>query len=315
VAVEDGASLQVVSGSGGMISMDGAVTSGSVGAQLARSRLVRRLRTSVPALIGVTVLCIYLVLAIIGPFLAPYPPEEYHVQDAMQPPSSTYLFGTDEYGRDVFSRVLAGARSIVIIAFASTLLGVLLGTLLGLVCGYYQGKTDELLMRLVDAAMSFPSLLLALLILTVAGSSMLNIIVCIAVLFIAPVARVVRSVALELRSQQYIQAAQARGERGHFIIFRELLPNAVAPITVECSIRVSYAVLIGASLGFLGLGVQPPTPDWGLMIYEGRNLIQIAPWVVLAPAVAISTLVIGTNLFADALSQVLDRSERGAEWH
>jgi ABC-type dipeptide/oligopeptide/nickel transport system permease subunit len=315
VAVEDGASLQVVSGSGGMISMDGAVTSGSVGAQLARSRLVRRLRTSVPALIGVTVLCIYLVLAIIGPFLAPYPPEEYHVQDAMQPPSSTYLFGTDEYGRDVFSRVLAGARSIVIIAFSSTLLGVLLGTLLGLVCGYYQGKTDELLMRLVDAAMSFPSLLLALLILTVAGSSMLNIIVCIAVLFIAPVARVVRSVALELRSQQYIQAAQARGERGHFIIFRELLPNAVAPITVECSIRVSYAVLIGASLGFLGLGVQPPTPDWGLMIYEGRNLIQIAPWVVLAPAVAISTLVIGTNLFADALSQVLDRSERGAEWH
>lgn len=263
-------------------------------------------------MIGAGILLVYLLLALVGPSIAPYPPNEFHYEDALKKPSSTYWFGTDEYGRDVFSRVLAGARSIVLISFMATLIGVAIGTFLGLLAGYYGGFSSEVIMRLVDAAMSFPSLLLALLILTVVGSSTLNIILCVAVLFVAPVTRIIRSVAIELRPQQYILAAQARGERSTYIISKEMLPNAVAPIIVECSIRVSYAILIAASLGFLGLGVQPPTPDWGLMIYEGRNLIQIAPWVVLAPAAAISILVIGTNLFADALSRVLDRSERGA---
>jgi peptide/nickel transport system permease protein len=165
-------------------------------------------------------------------------------------------------------------------------------------------------MRVADGVMSFPSLLLALLVLTTLGPSVGNIIVAVAITFIPRVARIIRSVALDLRTQPFVLAAQARGERAPYIITRELLPNTVSAILVESSIRVGYAILIGASLGFLGLGVQPPTPDWGLMIYEGRSMIQIAPWLVIGPAIAISILVIAANLFADGISRVLDSSER-----
>lgn len=259
--------------------------------------------------IGAIILIGYLLLALVGDRLAPYPPLEFHYQDTLQGPSSTYWLGTDQYGRDIFSRVLAGARSIVVIAFGATALGVIGGTLIGLAAGYYGGKTDEAIMRLGDGVMSFPSLLLALLVLTTLGPSVINIILAVAITFVPRVARIIRSVALDLRAQPFVQAAQARGERAPYIIVREMLPNAIPAIIVESSVRVGYAILIGASLGFLGLGVQPPTPDWGLMIYEGRSMIQASPWVVVGPAIAISTLVIAANLFADGVSRVLDTGE------
>lgn len=165
-------------------------------------------------------------------------------------------------------------------------------------------------MRVADGVMSFPSLLLALLVLTTLGPSVINIILAVALTFVPRVARIIRSVALDLRGQQFILAAQARGEHTPYIITRELLPNAVSAILVESSIRVGYAILIGASLGFLGLGVQPPTPDWGLMIFEGRSMIQPAPWLIVGPAAAISILVIAANLFADGLGRLLDSGER-----
>jgi peptide/nickel transport system permease protein len=269
-----------------------------------------RLLESRSAVLGGTILIGYLFLAIFGAAIAPYPPLEFHYQDTLQGPTQTYLLGTDQFGRDIFSRVLAGARSIFLIAFGATALGVTVGTLVGLTAGYYGGKIDEAIMRVGDGVMSFPSLLLALLVLTTLGPSVVNIIVAVAITFVPRVARIIRSVALDLRTQPFVQAAQTRGERAPYIIAREMLPNAVPAIIVESSIRVGYAILIGASLGFLGLGVQPPTPDWGLMIYEGRSMIQASPWVVIGPAIAISILVIAANLFADGVSRVLDSSER-----
>lgn len=273
----------------------------------------RRLLATTSATIGGVILLVYLLLAIFGAAIAPYPPLEFHYQDTLQPPSGTFLLGTDQFGRDVLSRILAGTRSIILIAFGATALGVVGGTLVGLTAGYYGGKIDETIMRVADGLMSFPSLLLALLILTTLGSSLVNIVIGVAITFVPRVARIIRSVALDIRTQPFVQAAQARGERAPYIITREMLPNAMPAIIVESSIRVGYAILIGASLGFLGLGVQPPTPDWGLMIYEGRSMIQTAPWLVLGPAVAISLLVIAANLFADGLSRVLDSSERMEE--
>lgn len=275
----------------------------------APARRWKALLGSRSAVLGAVVLIGYLLLAVVGDRIAPYPPLEFHYQDTLQAPSATYWLGTDQFGRDIFSRVLAGARSIVLIAFGATALGVVVGTLIGLTAGYYGGKTDEAIMRVGDGVMSFPSLLLALLVLTTLGPSVVNIIVAVAITFVPRVARIIRSVALDLRTQPFVQAAQARGERAPYIIVREMLPNAIPAIIVESSVRVGYAILIGASLGFLGLGVQPPTPDWGLMIYEGRSMIQASPWVVIGPAIAISTLVIAANLFADGVSRVLDHSE------
>jgi peptide/nickel transport system permease protein len=276
----------------------------------APTRRWRALLASRSAVFGAVVLIGYLLLAVVGDRLAPYPPLEFHYSDTLQAPSSTFWLGTDQFGRDIFSRVLAGARSIVLIAFSATALGVIAGTLIGLTAGYYGGKIDEAIMRLGDGVMSFPSLLLALLVLTTLGPSVSNIIVAVAITFVPRVARIIRSVALDLRTQPFVQAAQARGERAPYIIVREMLPNAIPAIIVESSIRIGYAILIGASLGFLGLGVQPPTPDWGLMIYEGRSMIQASPWVVIGPAIAISILVIAANLFADGVSRVLDHSEQ-----
>jgi peptide/nickel transport system permease protein len=255
--------------------------------------------------IGGGLLLIFLLIAVIAPFLAPYPPTEFHTAHSLEGPSGDFLLGTDQFGRDTLSRVLIGTRSIFLVSFSATAFGVLFGTIVGLAAGYYGGKTDEVLMRIADGLMSFPSLLLALFVLTMFGPAVINVIIAIGIVFIPRVARIIRSVALDIRTNQFIQAAEARGERGIYIILREMLPNAWPPIVVEASIRVSYAILISASLGFLGLGVQEPTPDWGLMIAQGRNMISVAPWLVLAPAVAISTLVIATNIFADGLSRLL----------
>jgi peptide/nickel transport system permease protein len=201
--------------------------------------------------------------------------------------------------------VLFGGRSIWLLATTSTALGLALGVLVGMAAGYYGGWLDEALMRTMDAMMSFPSLLLAMLILTMAGPATQNIILAIAVVFTPRVARVVRSVVLGLKTHEYIEAARLRGESGLYIMAREILPNALSPIIVEGSIRISYAILLGASLGFLGLGVQPPAADWGLMVSEGRNFVLLAPWMVLFPAVAIASLVVGANLLADGLSRLL----------
>jgi peptide/nickel transport system permease protein len=263
------------------------------------------LRYSPAAIVGLAIVAIYVVAALIGPLLAPYPHTEFHLKDALQPPSGAYLFGTDQFGRDVFSRVLVGSRNILVLTTAATGLGMLLGITAGLIAGYHGGVLDEVTMRLMDVMMSFPALLLALLILSTMGPALINVIVGIAIVFMPRVARLVRSVVLEIKTLEYVAAARVRGESSWYIMLREILPNATGPIVVESSIRFSYAILLGASLGFLGLGVQPPAADWGLQVSEGRRFILSSPWVVLFPSLAIASLVVGVNLLADGLGRLV----------
>ena len=274
--------------------------------------LGRLLRT--PAgIIGFVVLLFFIVIAILGPRITPFPYTEQHYRDALLAPNSTYWFGTDQFGRDVFSRVIMGTRSILTLAFSATFLGLLLGIVVGLCAGYFGKLTDEILMRSMDIVMSFPSLLLALLILSVFGTGLIKIIIGIGFVFMPRVARVVRSVVLDLKTHEFVDAAKVRGESAIYIMTQEILPNAMGPITVEASIRISYAILLGASLGYLGLGVPPPSPDWGLQVSEGRAMLLIAPWIVVAPSLAIAVLVIGVNLLADGLRQVLEISQSAGQ--
>ncbi|MGH2368458.1 MAG: ABC transporter permease, partial [Chloroflexota bacterium] len=255
---------------------------------------------------GLALVVAHLFLGLFGEVLAPYPATEFHIADKLRPPSPAYPLGTDQFGRDVLSRVMIGTRGILLLSTTATLLGLFLGLTVGLAAGYFGRLVDEVLMRLMDAMMSFPSLLLALLILTMVGPATQNVVIGIGVVFMPRVARVVRSAVLTQRSQEYVQAAKLRGESALYVITREILPNMTGPIIVEGGIRISYAILLGASLGFLGLGIQPPAPDWGLMISEARTFLLVAPWIALAPAGAIATLVVGLNLVADGLSQELD---------
>jgi len=265
------------------------------------------------ALVGLIILGVYVLTAFLGPLLAPYPYTEFHISDALQPPSTQYLFGTDQFGRDIFSRVIVGSRNILVLATSATAMGLILGISVGLIAGYYGGLLDEVLMRLMDVMMSFPSLLLALLILSTLGPALINVILGIAIVFMPRVARVVRSVVLGIKTKEFVDAARVRGESDVYIMVREILPNATGPIIVEGSIRVSYAVLLGAALGFLGLGVQPPAPDWGLQVSEGRNFILAAPWLVAFPSLAIASLVVGVNLLADGLGHMMRVSAQSWE--
>ncbi|RPI09332.1 MAG: ABC transporter permease [Actinobacteria bacterium] len=265
----------------------------------------RRLLGRPAALVGTVIFCIFVFLAVFGPWVAPY---DYQAQDAevrLEAPSASHPFGTDQFGRDIFSRVIVGARNIFLIGGLGTLIAVIIGTAIGLGSGYVGGAVDEVVMRLLDVLLSFPSLLLALVLLGTVGPSNINIVFVVAVLYTPMVARVVRSMVLDLKNKEFVEAARIRGERRSYVLFREILPNSLPPLLVEASMRFSYSVFLVASLGYLGLGVQPPSPDWGLQINEGRNFFSIAPWVLLFPAFTIALLVVATNLMSDGLRQVM----------
>jgi peptide/nickel transport system permease protein len=269
---------------------------------LARLRLVY---ANPSGAIGATLLLLNLFLVLFGPALAPYSETKLNSLYTLQPPSSQFFFGTDEFGRDVFSRILHGARPTLVLAFGSTLLGVAIGSAIGLTAGYYGGKIDELLMRLMDVFMAFPTLILAMLIITMLGPAPINVMLSIAVVFFPRAARVVRSVALQVGTQEFVDAARVRGESDRYIIGREMLPNAWNVIVVELSIRLSYAILLAASLAFLGVGYQPPSPAWGLMVKEGKEYIQIASWLVIFPSIAVASASVGAVLLGDSIKQLL----------
>ena len=271
--------------------------------------------------IGLFLVTVHLTLALIGPLLAPYSPTEFHLlpdypqEHRLSSPTSDYWLGTDQFGRDLMSRMMSGARSLITMAISGAALGIALGTVVGMSSGYKGGRVDEVVMRVMDGLMSFPSLLLALLVLTTLGSKAapvewletlwqeLLIVVTIGIVFTPGVARVIRSITLSLKEMEFVQSARLRGEHAGYIIFREILPNVMPVLGVEASVRLSYSILLVASLGFLGLGVQPPSPDWGLMISESRGFMAAAPWLTLVPAVAIASLVVGVNLLGDGLRQ------------
>ncbi|MFO8191337.1 MAG: ABC transporter permease [Bacillota bacterium] len=265
----------------------------------------RRLLRYPTTLIGFAIVFFFIFIAIFGPALVPYQYTEQNLPNKLQPPSEEYIFGTDQFGRDIFSRVIVGSRDVLMVAGSGTAMAVFFGMLLGLISGYRGGWFDEVIMRLMDVILSIPPLLLAMVILFSLGPSRLNVIIVVGFLYIPMVARVVRSVVLDLKTRQFVEAARLRGEGNFYILFREILPNIMPHLAVEASMRFSYSIFLVASLGFLGLGVQPPSPDWGLMVGEARTWFYQARWVLFFPAGAIALLVVGVGFMSDGLRRML----------
>jgi peptide/nickel transport system permease protein len=268
---------------------------------------VRRFpRLPAALVVGGALVLVLVTVAALAQWIAPFPYDQMHIRDRFQPPSLHYLAGTDEYGRDVFSRLLYGSQLSLALGGTATLIAMGIGVPLGLIAGYRRGATDEIIMRTLDVMMAFPPIMLVLLILAVTPPSLAKTAIAIGVLAVAPIARVTRSVTLDLMSGEFIEAARARGERLLYMLGRELLPNVWPVLMVEASLRVVFAVLLGAVLSFLGFGVQPPSADWGLMISNGRAFVDTAPWISLAPGIAMSVTVIAISLVGDGLREVLD---------
>lgn len=255
--------------------------------------------------VGTSLTVFFILVALLGPLIAPYEANEQIAADALQPPSAKHWFGTDHLGRDVFSRITLGARDVLSLAGLGTFLAVVAGTTLGLISGYRGGWFDELLMRFFDSLLAMPALLLALLLLGSTGSSGASILIVIVVVYTPIVTRVVRSVVLSVRVKSFVEIAQLQGEQLRWILFREILPSVLPALAVEAALRFSYAIFLIASLGFLGIGVQPPSPNWGLMVNEARAYVSQTPWALYIPAGAISILVIGVNLMAEGVKTSL----------
>ncbi len=269
------------------------------------SNLWRRFKRYPTTYIGFAIVVMFLFIAAFGPFIAPYSFTEQNLVNRLDPPSDEHIFGTDNFGRDIYSRVLVGSRDVLIVAGSGTLLAVFFGLLLGLFSGYRGGLFDELIMRAMDVILSIPPLLLAMVILFSLGPSRVNVIIVVGFLYIPMVARVVRSVVLELKTRQFVEAARLRGESSLYILYKEILPNVLPSLAVEASMRFSYSIFLVASLGFLGLGVQPPSPDWGLMVGEARTWFYQARWMLFFPAGAIALLVVGVGFMSDGLRRML----------
>ena len=268
--------------------------------------ILKRLLRSPQGAAGVLILLLALLMVAGGAHVAPFDPEAISILTRYRPPSAEHWFGTDQLGRDIFSRVLVGARSTILLSLLATALAMVIGSVLGTASAYLGGKVDEFLMRTMDAVMAIPSLLFALLIVSTLGQSSMNAVLAITIAFVPGMVRIARSVALAARQQDYISAAIARGEAGYYIILREMLLNILAPIIVEATIRVAFAIMLFATLSFLGLGAQPPEPEWGLMVSEARSYFFKAPWMMMIPGLAIALVAIGFNLLGDGLRDVLN---------
>lgn len=256
---------------------------------------------------GLIIVAILVLLAIFAPFVSPYTPDEQDVDSRLAGPSAQHIVGTDELGRDLMSRVIWGARVSLQVGFAAVLLGTLSGAFWGLISGYFGGWLDNLIQRIMDAVIAFPAIILAMALILVLGSSLENVILAIAIIITPGNSRIVRSAVLAVKENQYVEAARSLGAKDARVIFWHILPNVMAPILVLMSMYFGNAILIEASLSFLGLGVRPPTPSWGLMLNDsGRMYFETNPWIAIVPGVAISIAIMGFNLFGDALRDILD---------
>ena len=269
------------------------------------------------AMIGLAIVLFWVIVAVFAPFLTPYTPLEQDWKAPNQGPSGAHILGTDELGRDLWSRLIYGARVVLVIlpisesfwlpggtALWGVFVALLVGTTLGLVSGHYGGWVDEIVMRLLDAMMAIPIILLYLIIMSALGASAVNVVIAITIVGTPGIARLVRSLTLDIRTREYIRAAETRAENPWYVMFVEILPNARGPIIVDAMLRVGYAIFAMGTLGFLGLGLPPPSPDWGSMVAKGREFILAgSPWAALWPSVAIASLVVGLNLLADGLRE------------
>ncbi|MGD8540696.1 MAG: ABC transporter permease [Desulfobacteraceae bacterium] len=289
-----------------------------------RRTLLSRLRDGVDflwasktATVGLFLVLFWIFVAIFAPLLTPYGPLEQDWKNPNSGPSTEHILGTDELGRDLWSRLIYGARVVLVImpisdnlwipggtAVWGVLVALIVGTTLGLVSGYHGGWVDEITMRLLDAMMAVPIILLYMIIMAALGASAINVVLAMTIVGTPGIARLVRSLTLDIRTREYIRAAETRGENAWFIMFVEILPNARGPIIVDAMLRVGYAIFAMGTLGFLGLGIPPPSPDWGSMVAKGREFILAgSPWAALWPSLAIASLVVGLNLLADGIRE------------
>jgi peptide/nickel transport system permease protein len=257
--------------------------------------------------LGIGLVAFILVVALFGRYFAPHDPSA-SIAVPLTGPSGDNLLGTDFLGRDVFSRLLYGGRSVILLAAAATALGYVVGLTIGLVAGYTRSLVDPILMRSVDVMLALPPLLFLLVLITGAGTSVAVLVIGVAAIQAPGISRIVRTATLEVSVRGYVEAAVARGERSIFVLTREVLPNILAPVLVDAGLRFTYSILIIASVNFLGLGLQPPSSDWALMISENRQYISLNPAAALAPAAMIALLTIGINLTGDSIAHSLGRS-------
>jgi peptide/nickel transport system permease protein len=254
------------------------------------------------ATVGLAIVLFWVAVAIFS-LVTTLDPYAQDVDAVNAPPSAGHLLGTDDIGRDLLARIVHGSRLILTLAPLAVFCALLVGSTLGLTAGYFGGFVDEIVMRVLDAMMAFPTILLYMIIIAAVGPSSVNVVLAITIAGMPGIARLVRSLALDIRTRDYIAAAELRGENPLYMMFVEILPNARGPIIVDAMLRVGYAVFSIGTLGFLGLGVPPPSPDWGSMVARARQFIWTNPWAVLWPALAISSLVVGLNLFADGVRE------------
>jgi len=277
-------------------------------ARIARRERIRVLLRSPSFLLGAGVILFWLLCAILGDRITPFDPRFDQTEDLSSAPSAEHFFGTDRLGRDVFSRVLAGSRDVLLIAPAATLLATIIGTTLGLLTGYLRGIADDTISRVIDAVLAIPLIVLAVTVIAALGSrSTWAVTVVIAIVFSPIIARTVRAAVLGEAQLDYVEAARLRGERAPYVMFSEVLPNVMPPIIVEATIRLGYAIFAVATLTFIGFGLQPPSPDWAVQIADNYQYLALEWWTVLFPALAIASLVVAVNLVSDSVQQVFER--------
>ncbi|MET3576524.1 nickel transporter permease [Bhargavaea ullalensis] len=266
----------------------------------------KRLRKNKSAVIGGGIVIFFILLAIFGPMLTGVDPNATDITNKNQPPSADHWFGTDNYGRDMFTRIIYGTKLTLIVGFLSVFIGGAVGVVFGIVSGYYGGWVDAVIMRIMDVLLAFPGILLALAIVSVLGGSLTNMIIAIGIFSVPAFARIVRGSALSVRKLEYIDAMKALGASDIRIIFKHILPNVTSPIIVQATLRIATAVLTASGLSFLGLGAQPPAPEWGAMLSAGRTYMHDAPHMVLIPGIMIVIVVLAFNIFGDGLRDALD---------
>lgn len=258
------------------------------------------------AMAGAIIIAIYILVALFAPLLAPYDPFEIDLKNKLVPPSADHWMGTDDKGRDILSRIIFGSRLSMGVGFASVAFGALFGIILGLVAGYYGKWVDSVIMRMMDVMLAFPGILLALAIISALGPSLINVTIAVGAFSVPLFARIVRGSTLEVKRLEYIDAIRSLGANDATIIFKHIFPNILSPIIVQATLRLATAILSAAGLSFLGLGAQPPSPEWGTMLSNGRDFLFSAPYIALFPGLAISILVLGFNIFGDGLRDAFD---------
>jgi peptide/nickel transport system permease protein len=266
----------------------------------------RRLMRDRAAMAGLVVIALLVIIAALAPAIVPYPPNDQSFRIKLEPPSGEHWLGTDEFGRDVLSRVLVGTRVALLVGIVPVVIALVLGVTLGLLAGYYGGTIDQIVMRLIDILLAFPWLLLAIGIVAVLGPGINNVIIAVAIVYIPAFARIVRGSVLSIKEKEFVEAARAMGQPDSRIIAKHVLANAWAPIIVLSTLSIGQAIIYAAGLSFIGLGTQPPDADWGVMLTSGREYLRDAPWLGFFPGLAILITVLAFNLFGDGLRDALD---------